>query len=151
MSVFDTVRMAAIKIQARYRGIFGRRLFKRVKEEMRIKEELMIKEKKENSVENVYVSKKEHRMYRNMLAKKYDNCAVEEQINYFLFSECVLIIQSMYRKYLMRRWFNKYRLYYSKHLKEIIALQANVRKYFACNQSKFQICLQILQSTSALT
>ena len=29
----------------------------------------------------------------------------------------------MYRKYLMRRWFNKYRLYYSKHLKEIIALQ----------------------------
>ena len=96
------------------------------------------------------MSKKEHRMYRNMLAKKYDNCAVEEQINYFLFSECVLIIQSMYRKYLMRRWFNKYRLYYSKHLKEIIALQANVRKYFArkryikdlAQAVKYIVCIQ---------
>ena len=53
-----------------------------------------------------------------------------EHVDYFLFSECVLIIQSAYRRHIMRKWFRKYCLYYSKYMNEIITFQANVRRHF---------------------
>ena len=52
---------------------------------MRIKEELMIKKKKENSTENVYVSKKEHQMYRNMLARNTTIVQLKSKLIIFYF------------------------------------------------------------------
>ena len=131
-TVFDYVRQSAITIQSRYRGVLSRRKFRLLKEEFRAHERLRIAKIKERSIEKVYISRKEHQNYRKMLVQHtVGEDRFREHVDYFLFSECVLIIQSAYRRYIMRKWFRKYCLYYSQHMHEIILFQANIRMHFA--------------------
>ena len=102
-TVFDCVRESATRIQRTYRGLLGRRKFRRLKEEFYIQEQLRIAKIREMSIEKVYISSEDHQNYRKMLLQRaVGEDRFREHVDYFLFSECVLIIQSAYRRHIMR-------------------------------------------------